>query len=403
MSTRRSRLAVLGLAASAAVAVALLPTALAVIAAVAAVVVTALILVRSPEGQRTGTEAVVPSPLPDLAALIEPLSEGVVVLDTEYMVLAANPAAARIVDRPLASMQHVSLIQAVRDHSLADLARNPTGQRAELRLSSADREVIAMAMPLDAGEARTILLIEDVTELIRAQRARTELVANVSHELRTPLAAARALAETLAAGVDEPEERQRFLDRVVTELERLGEIVQRLLRLARLEAGAEPFETQALNAHALLDDAASRIGPLADRHQVRIEVAPGADAGHVLADRDRVLELLSNLLDNAVRLSPEGEAVHLAAMAEGGFVRFEVSDSGPGILPSDRERVFERFYTGDRSREAGRGSGLGLAIARHIVQRLGGRIWVAERTEPGALICFTLPSADASPQEAPAT
>jgi signal transduction histidine kinase len=256
-------------------------------------------------------------------------------------------------------------------------------------------------MSVDAGEARTLLLVDDVTELMNAQRARSELVANVSHELRTPLAAARALAETLATGVDEAGERERFLARLVEELERLGAIVQRLLWLARLESGAEPFDTETLDTHALLDEAASRIAPVGEQRHVHLEAAADADAGLVLADRERVLEVLSNLLDNAVRFSPEGETVRMNASPDGGFVRFEVSDHGPGILPRDRERVFERFYTGDRSRESGAGTGLGLAIARRIVQRLGGRIWVADRTEPGASICFTLPSAPPGDEVAP--
>lgn len=398
MSASRSLVAITVLVILAMLAVALLPTALAVLAAALAVLAAAFV-VRRPAEDDTRDDAAAPSPLDDMTSLIEPLNEGVVVLDAEYAVLAANPAAARIVDRPLASMLNVSLIQAVRDHDLAEVARHRSGQPTPVRLSSAGHEVVATAMPLEARDARTILLIEDVTELIRAQRARSELVANVSHELRTPLAAARAVAETLEAGVDEPDERQRFLERLVEELERLGNIVQRLLWLARLESGAEPFTVQPHEASALLDEAASRIAPVAEQRGVRVNVVHDGAAGTVLGDRDRVLEVLSNLLDNAVRLSPDDTLVELRSVRDGQSVRFEVSDHGPGILQRDRERVFERFYTGDRSRESGGGSGLGLAIARHIVQRLGGRIWIADRAGPGALICFTLPAAPPPPDD----
>lgn len=398
MGSRDSPLTVGALLILAALAVATLPTPLATAAAVVVVLATVLIG-RRPETQTRPSESPASSLLVDLASLIEPLNEGVVILGPEHTVLAANPAAARIVDRPIESMVNVSLIQAVRDHDLAEVARQMTGQRIQVHLSTAGREVLAAATPVSVGEVRTLLLIEDLTDLIRAQRARSELVANVSHELRTPLAAARALAETLYAGVDELDERERFLGRLVEELGRLGDIIQRLLWLARLESGVEPFTIVSLDSRSLLQEAASRIAPVAEHRGVRVEVAPASDAGPALADRDRVLEILSNLLDNAVRHSPGDETVHLSTAREDGFVRFEVSDCGPGILPHDRERVFERFYTADRSRESGGGSGLGLAIARHIVQRLGGRIWIADNSSPGATLCFTLPAAAANATE----
>jgi two-component system phosphate regulon sensor histidine kinase PhoR len=395
---RDSPLALAALVIIAVVAVAVLPTALAVVAA-AAVVLTVIAVLRSPEPAtapvESPAEAPIVSPLDDPEALIRPLDEGVLLLAADLTVVGLNPAAAAIVDRPIDSMAGVSLIQAVRDHEIVDLARETRGVRAAIHLSASDRDVLASATAVQWNDVRIVLCVRDVTELLHAQRARSELVANVSHELRTPIAAARALAETLHAGVEEAEDRERFLARLAQELERLGDIVQRLLRLARLESGAETFEIGNLDTQALLEEAASRIAPVADRRRVPIEVTPPDGPVDVEADRDRVLEVLSNLLDNAVRHSPDRAPVQLRAVADGTSVRFEVADRGPGILPVDRERVFERFYTGERSRTPGAGSGLGLAIARHIVQRLGGRIWIADHNEPGALICFTLPRSDA--------
>ena len=162
------------------------------------------------------------------------------------------------------------------------------------------------------------------------------------------------------------------------EIDRLGRIVDRLLRLSRLEAAEESFEVDLLDCAAVLEEAAARIAPLAAARGVQIEVAAVPLA--LRADRERLLEVLSNLLDNALRASPPDGAVTLHARGEGDDVRIEVSDEGAGILPSERDRIFERFYTGDAARAAGAtGTGLGLAIARHIVRRLGGRIWVADR------------------------
>jgi signal transduction histidine kinase len=115
----------------------------------------------------------------------------------------------------------------------------------------------------------------------------------------------------------------------------------------------------------------------------------------VLADRERALEVLTNLLDNALRYAPAESTITVVVGPVGHAVRLCVRDQGPGILPADRQRIFERFYTADRARSGGVGTGLGLSIARHIVSRLGGEIWVADET-PGATLCFTLPRVAAS-------
>ena len=240
------------------------------------------------------------------------------------------------------------------------------------------------------GGATRLLLVEDVGELRAAQRARSDLVGNLSHELRTPVAAARALAETLASGVDDDDDRARFLGRLVEELERLGEMIRGMLRLARLESGSEPLAREECDVAALLQTAANRIEPVARARRVGIDVV-AADGPAVRCDRERVLEALSNLLDNAVRHSPHGGLVRLSTHPDDRGVRVDVQDEGPGILPGERERVFERFYTGGEARDSSDGTGLGLAIARHIVVRHGGAIWVDDRS-PGATLCFTLPA-----------
>ncbi|MFN8586126.1 MAG: ATP-binding protein [Dehalococcoidia bacterium] len=387
----RSPAAVALLALLAAASVLLLPAAVAAVV-VLTIVALAAVAARGDDHEPPREAAPVVSPPEGLGRAIAPLATGVLALDGDRNVLLANPAAASILARPLDSMIAVSLMQAVRDHDLAEVARQATGLPIEVHLSTANRDVLATATPVEFDAVRTLLAIEDVTELRRAQRARSELVANVSHELRTPIAAARALAETLEAGVAEEDDRQRFLRRLLEEIDRLGAIVQRLLWLARVESGAETFSPTPLDATDLLTESTERVAPVAAGRAIHIEVTPGLGAESVLGDRERVLEVLSNLLDNAVRHSPNGARIRLRSIREGSFVRFEVIDEGPGIPPADRERVFERFYTGDRARGSA-GSGLGLAIARHIVQRLGGRIWIEDRSEPGAMLCFTLPVA----------
>lgn len=331
-------------------------------------------------------------------AVAEALPYGVLLLDADERVLGVNRAAADLAGRSPEELIGISLIRALRHHTLSELVRAP-GEVASEAEFEGGRRVRATAAFVEAGSVRCVLVLDDVTELHQARRARSELVGNVSHELRTPLTAARALAETLEQELAERDGGQgreaRFATQLVEEMDRLGRIVDRLLRLSRLEAAEESFDVALLDSAAVLEEAAARIAPLAAARGVRIEVAAVSLA--LRADRERLLEVLSNLLDNALRASPQDGVVTLRALVEGDEVHIEVGDQGAGILPSERERIFERFYTGDAARAAGSaGTGLGLAIARHIVRRLGGRMWVADRG-PGATLCVALPRAEAGP------
>ncbi|MBM3140092.1 MAG: hypothetical protein FJZ92_07735, partial [Chloroflexi bacterium] len=329
-------------------------------------------------------------PAPAVEAVVEQLGTPVFLLDDLFAVVAASEPAAQLFGTTAAEARSRSLIRVTRDHHFLQVAREAAGRPQDVTIEDG-RVIRAVARRVSAGQARTVLTLEDLTELRAAQRARTDLVANVSHELRTPIAAARALAETLEGGVSDEARRERFHRQLTAEVERLGRIVDRLLRLSRIESADEPFTIERVAAGELLATAAARIAPIAGPEQ-RIVVVP-TEAPDVRADRERVLEVLANLLDNALRFSPPAGTVTLSAVLDDREVRFEVRDEGPGILPSDRPRVFERFYTGDRARTPGTGgSGLGLAIARHIVGRHRGRIWAAP-SERGAVIRFTLPLA----------
>jgi two-component system, OmpR family, phosphate regulon sensor histidine kinase PhoR len=339
-----------------------------------------------------------PSPA-EVEALLDLFSEGVLLLGEDGMVLAANGAAARMLRRPRESMTGVSLIRAARDHALLDVLRAASGEPTEVTLG-ADQVVYATASAVDYAGFRRVLTLQDLTALRRAERARQELIANVSHELRTPITAALALAETLESGVDDPEQAERFRQQLTSELERLGTIVDRLLRLSRIESRVEEFQLGPVPLEDVLEEARRRILPVAERRGLTIEVQVAPDTPQARADRERVLEVLANLADNAIRHSPEGGTIWLRAHREAGWVRVDVKDEGPGIMPADRLRIFERFYTGDRSRGDWRGTGLGLAIARHIVTRHGGDIWVADDA-PGATVSFTLEAAEEPATGAP--
>ena len=262
-------------------------------------------------------EPLEPDPGEPLFAVLDPLPLGVALLDDELTVLAANPAFARLVGHPLDGMIGASLIRATRDYDLITAARARPAEAREIQMADGQQVLVAVAPldpPLLGGRVSLMLCVEDVTALHEAQRARTDLVANLSHELRTPIAGARAIAETLQTAHDDPAGRERFLGLLNEELERMSELVQRMLRLAQLESEREPLELETVSPVSLIESAAERFGPVAARREVRIEVeAVAPDA--VRANPARAGEVLANLLDNALRHSPPGSRVTLAALA----------------------------------------------------------------------------------------
>ena len=372
-----------------------------------------MLLPRRSAVARSTAAAARPAPtIPDDAAilqltaeLIEPLPSGVFLLDNDLHVLAMNRAAEELTGRGRAQAVGHSLIRGTFDHELLQVARAGDGQ-SRLIERPGEREVRVTAQAVRAGPVSLVLVVEDRSALARAVRARTDLIANVSHELRTPVAAAQALAETLRDGVEDPGTRERFAGRLVDETARLGAIVGRLLYLSRIESGVDAPTPASLDPAEVIAAAVAGVAPLAEPRGIRFELRPPPERCSVLADRDRLLEVLENLLDNALRFSPDGGAITIAwspapapscptpPAGASPILGLSIRDEGPGILPGERERVFERFFTSDRSRGPGGGTGLGLSISRHLVEAQGGSIWVGDEM-PGTTMHLTLPLAPA--------
>jgi signal transduction histidine kinase len=234
-------------------------------------------------------------------------------------------------------------------------------------------------------------------DLHEVDRMRRDLVANVSHELRTPISALQAVLENLVDGVEQPE--PETLETMLRQVERLGRLVSQLLDLSRLESGTLPLQTKSFALRDLLADAAREADFQSQQGtekvlDVTIRVEP--ERLSMEADPERLHQVIANLLDNAVRHSPQKGQVSVVAGERNGEVRIEVTDEGPGISAADSERVFERFYRSDHARTSAEGgTGLGLAIARWIVELHGGEIH-AEAAEPhGCRMVVTLPKAAA--------
>jgi two-component system phosphate regulon sensor histidine kinase PhoR len=337
-----------------------------------------------------------------MATIFQHMADGLLVLDSDERIELINPAAARLlhasetVGRPLAEV--------ARDAELVEIARaaggrDPVAQVIDIRAGSgAPRhwvQVVATQLP---DGRRTLVLLQDVTDLRRAEAARRDFVANVSHELRTPVAALKALVETLQAGaLDDPAVGPDFLRRMHVEVDGLAQLVTELLELARAEAGRLELECTSCLPGALLREAVERTRPYAERISLQLDLVDALSPDvTVEADPRRIGQVLSNLLANAVKFSMPGGRIVAGARALDGWVEFWVADTGVGIQADQLPRVFERFYKTDPSR-AGAGTGLGLAICKHVVHAHGGEIWAASGGEgQGATFRFTLRQSGAS-------
>lgn len=247
------------------------------------------------------------------------------------------------------------------------------------------------------------VVIEDLSELRRLERVRSDFVANISHELRTPLASVRLLAETLEDAIEtDPEKAQVFVERIETEVQHLSDLVAELLELSRIESGRVPMNIEPVEAEMLVREVMARLLTQAQRHRVQLCTAIEQGQTMVAADSKQIARVLVNLVHNAIKFTPSGGTITIGTQRQlGGTAQsFYVRDTGVGISPEDLPRVFERFYKVSQSRSRGNfigpgggGSGLGLAIARHVIEAHGGHISATSELGKGSTFTFTLPVA----------
>ncbi len=226
-------------------------------------------------------------------------------------------------------------------------------------------------------------------ELADADRQQKEFIANASHELRTPVAALQGTLENLVDGVGTPD--RATLERMLAQSEHLGRLVNQLLDLSRLEAGADRLGAQPIDVGDLLHDLA---GELRLTHPTAIIEVKSALGLRIVGDKDRLERVLTNIIGNAIRFSPIGEPVSVVASRQHGSVRIAVRDRGPGIPVDQRSKVFERFWQADGSAPTGGGgAGLGLAISKRIVDQHHGEIVISDHPPNGACVVVSLPIA----------
>jgi two-component system phosphate regulon sensor histidine kinase PhoR len=238
-----------------------------------------------------------------------------------------------------------------------------------------------------------LVVLQDLTRIRRLETVRRDFVSNISHELRTPLASLKALVDTLRdGGLEDAPAARRFLDRMEAEVDALAQMVQELLELSRIESGQVPFHLSPTPISDVVLPAVERLRPQAKRAGVEIRIEIPAGIPRVLADGERVQQIVTNLVHNAIKFTPSGGTIQVSAEPREDDVLILVRDTGVGISAEDLPRIFERFYKVDRAR-SGSGTGLGLSIAKHIVQGHGGTIWAESTEDQGSTFYFTLPAA----------
>ena len=333
-----------------------------------------------------------------LSAVMETMSDGVIVVDSSGDVELLNGAAATLfgvdpgVDRDTPfSIGH--------DHELRQLvaACREAGepQYAEIILTEGRRTVSAVATPLDEEPGGAVLVtLHDLTELRQVETSRREFVSNVSHELRTPLSSIKAMAETLeGGGLGDPSINADFVQRIHIEADRMTTLVNDLLELTSLQSGQADMKAQQVDIASVIREEGRRYVQVAEGLGIEARVSLPQDLPGVVAQEDRMRQVVRNLLDNALKFTPENGRIDISASANHGVVEVRVSDNGLGIPSESLPHIFERFYKVERSRR-NEGSGLGLAIVKNIVQAYGGEVSVESHEGEGSTFSFTLSVAE---------
>lgn len=335
-----------------------------------------------------------------LEVIMANLADGILVIDRELRIILANTSAQSMLGLDMGLSQGRTILEAVLNHHLLDLIVKVTQSEvpveSELVLHHPHhKELQVFLAPLNDETGiltGSIVVLHDLTQLRRLERVRQDFVANVSHELRTPITAIKAMAETLlGGGWQNSEMLLRYLRATDQESDRMANLINDLLALARLDSKTEVI-VEPFDLVDLINEVKERfIAVNLPAPAFAVELPP-EPLPEVNANRDQIKQVLINLLDNAFKYTPAGGRIMLSVQSTGERLKIAVADTGIGIPSQDIERIFERFYRVDkaRSREGG-GTGLGLSIVKRIVENYGGRVEVESALNQGSVFRFTVP------------
>ncbi len=335
-----------------------------------------------------------------VSAILTSMNDGVIAIDRNGNILLINPAIERMFHIKYETSLGKSVIEVVRNFDLERLLHRALVSKEpitrELQVFTPDPKTFRVSTaPLtnETGVVGVVAVMRDITAFREVERMKADFVANVSHELRTPLTSIKGFVETLLDGaLQEPETARHFLEIINDEADRLNRLIGDLLSLSRIEAKQGEIHKTPVDLEKLIYNVVSVLSPQANEKNLALNVHIKKPLPTIKVDSDMIGQLMINLVDNAIKYTPEGGTVDIMAVSERDGVKVAVKDTGIGISRESIPRLFERFYRVDkaRSREMG-GTGLGLAIVKHILEVHGGTIDVESRVGAGSTFTFFLP------------
>ncbi|MDY3552331.1 ATP-binding protein [Gemmata sp. JC717] len=339
-----------------------------------------------------------------LRAILSGMVEGVVAIDDKRRVLFANERAGQLLEfdpRKAVNQQLCDVTRLAPFHAIVQqglTAAEPHREEFDVPGSGGRHLEVYVSRFPGQGMPGAVVVVNDTTEVRQAERMRQDFVANASHELKTPIAVIKSSVEALQDGAaEDPHTLASFLEQVARESDRMTYLVKDMLSLSRIESGALGLEPRVVVLDREISDCMERHHPRADTKTLTLVEKPPPDAPANVAawaDPDALRQVMDNLVDNAIKYTPNGGRITVRWGATADTVSFEVEDTGVGIPEGDVNRVFERFYRVDRARGRAEGStGLGLSIVKHLVQAMRGQVRVNSKLGKGTTFRVTLPRA----------
>lgn len=340
-----------------------------------------------------------------LSGVMENMASGVLLIDQQGTILLANPAIADILDATVDDLIQKHVKEVARNSDLIQLVEECYESKKQVRKDihfyfPNTRIIDAHLAPYvhRNGQFKGIIaVLHDVTEVRRLERMRSEFVANVSHELKTPVTSVKGFAETLLDGaIDDPEAARHFLEIIYKESERLDRLIKDLLYLSQIEHQQLPLQVVKFNLNSVVHNVMEALKNQIENKKQQIDIV-NKGVVWLEGDRDKIEQIIMNLLSNAISYTPEAGKITMKLWEEKEKVYFQISDTGIGISQKDIPRIFERFYRVDkaRSRSSG-GTGLGLAIVKHLIESHRGMITVDSMEGVGTTFTVTLPKTQPS-------
>jgi len=335
-----------------------------------------------------------------MKVVLSSVIEGIIAIDKEGRIILFNNALKNMTDYSSDRVLGKFHWEIIRNNQLNELLKEvlQKGQplTQEITIFSPQEKIFrASANPLTKKNEvwGAVVVLNDITEIKKLEKMRSEFVANVSHELRTPLTSIQGFVETLKDGaINDPGKAQYFLEIIEKQSNRLNNLIEDILQLSKIESQEIIMNLQSINLRDLIDKTISEFKKKIEQknHKIKINISPQLPL--IKADPEQIEVVFRNLLDNAIKYTPNGGEIYISAFEKAENIYIEISDNGIGISAEHLPRIFERFYRvdKDRSRKLG-GTGLGLAIVKHIVQAHGGTIGVESKPGKGSKFFFTLP------------